>query len=100
LEGYKFFGDYHGFVPFAGGGISANWLKRSFRGSAKSQEYRQALLPHLTVGWDIRPNRLQSFYLRTHLRYTLVNADLQSRQWAIASLEVNFIQLVLLLDRW
>lgn len=100
LETYAFFGDYHGFVPFVGGGASVNWLKRSFEGALTSCENLTALLPQLTLGWDIRPNRLQKFYLRTHLRYTFSTSELTSRNWSVANFEMNFIQLVLLLDRF
>lgn len=100
LEAYKFAGDYHGFVPFFGGGISYNWLKREYKGTTASKNNRSALLPHLTLGWDIRPNRLQSFYLRTNVRYTFPSGALQENRWPLANLEVNFIQLVLLIDRF
>jgi hypothetical protein len=100
LETYMFLADYHGFVPFLGAGVGPNWLHRSRKSTISLNENTEAWLPHLTLGWDIRPNRLQSFYLRTHLRYTFADRSLRRQQWAIANFEINFIQLVVLLDRW
>lgn len=100
LEAYHFFADYHGFAPFIGGGMSGNSHRESgtIRGELL-KDSRQSILPHLTVGWDIRPNRLQGFYLRTHLRWTFATGALRRAQWPLAQLEVNFIEAVFLLDR-
>ena len=101
LESYAFLFDYHGFVPFLGGGGSWNAHREAGEiGGEKHVENREGLLGHLTLGWDIRPNRLQTFYLRTHLRWTFYPAALRREHWPLAQLEVNFIQAVFLLDRW
>lgn len=99
LEGYKFLFDYHGFCFFTGLSISKErWIKNSelTPGHPESIQ-REKLQPGLVFGWDIRPNRLQSFYLRTHLRWypgmyfrTDTGEKVQMDQ-----LEFNYIQLVL-----
>lgn len=98
LEAYKFFGDYHGFAPFAGPALSNEWL--SLEGETDQGEqtlFRDwQLQPGLVFGWDIRPNRIQRFYLRTNLRWfpflDLPTAD--GRSFSFHQLEFNFIQLV------
>lgn|GEM_PF-3041299 len=56
----------------------------------------------LSAGWDIRPDRLQRWYLRTSLRYfpgmKLKLPDGSSQR--VDQLEVNFIQLVVLPGRF
>ncbi|MEM6262948.1 MAG: hypothetical protein AAGI38_10605 [Bacteroidota bacterium] len=55
----------------------------------------------LTFGWDIRPNRLQSWILRTNLRW-FPNLDLEVADGQVISfdnIEFNFIQLIVYLDR-
>lgn len=99
--------DYKGFVPFAG--ISPGWERLEVSG-------RDALDPVAAVqarddqwklgfvfGWDIRPNRLQSFTLRTNLRYfpglSLKNGETNGKQYHFDQLEINFIQAVFNLNR-
>ena len=104
LEGYHFFGDYHGFVPFVGPAISVEQLHLSETGETyPAMDYRTTLVrPGITFGWDIRPNRLQSFYLRTNLRWipNLHLNTLSGRRFTFDQLEFNFIQAVFLLNRW
>lgn len=99
LEAYAFLWDYHGFVPFVGVGIGYEWLYLS------EQEYEVQVLSHrsekiqpcLSFGWDIRPDRLQWFILRTNLRYVpALNISLPGKgSINLEQLEFNFIQLVL-----
>lgn len=98
FEVYKFIGDYHGFVPFIGPSLSyekfsvtdVNQINfttiHNFRG----------LKPGLTFGWDIRPNRIQSWYLRTNLRwFPNLNIDTHDgKKINLDQLEVNFIEFV------
>lgn len=96
-ESFAFLGDYHGFAPFAGLALSQEWLelKQTFDGQTETQS-RSMIRPGLTAGWDIRPNRLQTWYLRTSLRYfPLLNIRMSNGLEVHADqLEVNFIQLV------
>ncbi len=104
LEAYHFFADYHGFVPYVGAALSyENWESRSsFDGGTAQVGSHQSLQPGLSAGWDIRPDRLQRWYLRTSLRYfplqrlNLPNGSSQR----VDQLEVNFIQLVILPGRF
>ena len=99
LEGYKFFADYHGFAPFIGPALSYERLKVKETDPVNSTTTttQQGIHPGLTFGWDIRPNKLQFFYLRTNLRYfPTLHVDMPSgKQVSFNNLEVNFIQFVL-----
>lgn len=96
LEMFKFFSDYHGFAPFIGPSISMERL--SLSESNQSEKYKATLYrPGITFGWDIRPNRIQSFYLRTNLRW-IPGLKLQTKDqlhFHFDQLEFNFIQLVI-----
>lgn len=98
LESYIFFADYHGFAPFAGLAAGYEWLNVSEKSNGlevSSGKFR-GIKPGLVFGWDIRPNRIQSFYLRTNLRWfpnLKVNMP-DGGQVNLDQLEVNFIQLV------
>ncbi len=103
LECYKFLGDYHGFVPFLGLTFSHEWLNAStfFETEQLSNVKTQKIHPGLVFGWDIRPDRLQVFYLRTNLRWSpLLNLEVQNNQFInFNQLEFNFIQLVIFPSR-
>ncbi len=98
LEAYKFLFDYHGFVPFVGLNINYEMLnvaEVSLAGIPSSHQFN-GFKPGITFGWDIRPNRIQSWYLRTNLRYT-PNLDVKmssGKDISLDNLEFNFIQLV------
>lgn len=90
VELYKFISDYHGFAAFVGPAMSYEMLALD---QAKSKVWK----PGLTFGWDIRPNRIQSWYLRTNLRY-FPNMHIKTQQgqtFHFDQLEFNFIQLVI-----
>jgi hypothetical protein len=103
LEAFKFFADYHGFAPFAGLALSREWLSLTDQSPQREAAvYRAGLLrPGLAFGWDIRPNRLQVFYLRTNLRWfpKLELAAEGGQAFSFSQIEFNFIQLVLMMDR-
>jgi len=94
----KFLSDYHGFVPFIGPVVSLEKLKfeeNAYDLSTHSKE-QSKLGIGFTFGWDIRPNRIQSFILRTNLRwYPNLALNLDAEQSvSFNALEFNFIQLV------
>lgn len=103
IEATKYVGDYNGFAPFIGPTITNEVL--SFR------EIESGILTHdlsenkiaygLTLGWDIRPNRIQWFLLRTNLRWfpdLQVNiADKESISFR--NIEFNFIQFIFFPNR-
>jgi hypothetical protein len=99
LEGIKFIGDFHGFVPFIGAGIGGECLSLKEVDIAIDpvELNRQKLHPGLVFGWDIRPNELQTWYLRTNLRWfpNLNMKDASGLQVNFDQLEFNFIQFVL-----
>jgi outer membrane protein W len=103
LEAYKFLGDYHGFLPFIGPNISYENL------SVKEQDGTKApvlgsfkgVKAGITFGWDIRPDDLQGWILRTNLRWhpNLGVAMPDGKKMKLDQLEFNFIQLVLYPER-
>lgn len=103
VEVFKFLGDYHGFIPFAGPNISYEQLlvSESDFGVDKGRTTFRGWRPGLSFGWDIRPDRLQSWILRTNLRWypnlNVVMPDGQKNH--MNQLEFNFIQLVLYPER-
>lgn len=103
LEGYKYFFDYHGFVPFLGAGISFEALLAEQRDRNEELVRRSGTkwLPYFIAGWDIRPTNVEWFVLRTNVRYT-PNVTLtmpSGNDIRFPDLEINFIQLVINLNR-
>jgi len=97
LEGFKFLFDYHGFVPFIGPLVSYEniILEELDGGQMLTDLSANQIRPGFVFGWDIRPNNLQHFILRTNLRYTPIRLELEGdTQLALDQLEFNFIQLV------
>lgn len=94
LEAYKFLFDFHGFVPFVGPHLSREWLEleESVDGTSVFRDTDQRWAGGITFGWDIRPDDLQPFLLRTNLRYTPMRSF---NQVSMSQLEFNFIQLVI-----
>lgn len=98
LETYKFFADYHGFAPFIGPSLSVEMLKvEEMKNSVAHSASSTLVRPGITFGWDIRPNRIQTWYLRTNLRYfPALNLPMTGgKKMRFDQLEFNFIQLVL-----
>jgi hypothetical protein len=92
--------DYHGFVPFVGPIISYESL--SFEETDLGVKVRDVsddmLGLGVTFGWDIRPNDLQSWVLRTNLRYYPgLQLDIPGTEETVPfrNLEFNFIQLII-----
>ncbi len=103
LEATKYLFDYHGFVPFVGPTVSYENLsfKESFEGSKTIEVQEKKIGYGVTFGWDIRPNRLQSWILRTNLRWypdLSLNVD-QHAEISFDNLEFNFIQLIIFPNR-
>lgn len=103
LEVTKSLGDYHGFVPFIGPALSYESLRaQEVQGSQTVfDESEEKLTYGLTFGWDIRPNRLQWFILRTNLRYFPdLQLDLENgKAISFDNIEFNFIQMVIYPER-
>ena len=98
LEISKVLFDYHGFTPFIGPVVSAEQLRfrETFEELRTQDQEENKLGLGLTFGWDIRPTRLQSWILRTNLRwYPNLNLELENEEKVnFSNLEFNFIQLV------
>jgi hypothetical protein len=98
LEAVKGLGDYHGFVPFLGLGVSYENITLTEKewGAEVYDDSFQKINPVLSFGWDIRPNRSADWLvLRTNLRYSpFLNVGEGSEKMNLNQLEFNFIQVV------
>jgi hypothetical protein len=104
VEVYKFFLDYHGFVPFAG--AIASWERVHFR------EIENNLLVHdrnysfwtpgIILGWDIRPTRVDWWGVRTNIRYFPLLKIKPDSNYTIdlRQIELNFLQFVFYPNRF
>lgn len=96
IEVFKFLFDYKGFAPFLGLGVGADYTNFTLEMDGKSSLTEKSWLPSyaLVFGWDIRPSRVDTWYLRTNLRYILQGTQ-KGLNLGEHYLEVNFIQFVL-----
>lgn len=96
--------DYHGFVPFVGPALSYEKLSfnESFEGQNTANVSENKLAYGLTFGWDIRPNRIQQWLLRTNLRwYPNLSLEVEpNAKVSFDNLEFNFIQLIIYPNRF
>lgn len=101
LEGAKFLFDYNGFVPFVGAGVGYESLSYTEAGETNMELSNHGFYPTLLFGWDIRPNRLQWFIIRTALRYTpaLSVKSAAGNRIMFDHLEFNFFQFTAYLNR-
>ncbi|MGD1947567.1 MAG: hypothetical protein ACFB0A_15200 [Croceivirga sp.] len=98
FEVTKNFWDYNGFVPFFGAIVSNERLR--FREDFENQrtfniaENRTSI--GLSFGWDIRPNRIQTWLIRSNFRfYPRLQLGLDGqRSISFSNIEANFVQLV------
>jgi hypothetical protein len=97
FEAYHFLADYHGFAPFLGATLGYEQLTLTDDFGQTQNTYKSAAIkPGLIAGWDIRPNNLQSWYLRTNVRWT-PNLSVEGAvgTFNFDQLEINFIELVI-----
>lgn len=99
LETYKLLGDFHGFSPFVGAGISYENIRvtESDHDQNIIDITQQYATPILTIGWDIRPSKKGDWWvLRTNMRYApLLNVQHRDKLLSMQFFEFNFIQFVL-----
>jgi hypothetical protein len=99
LEAFKFFGDYHGFVPFTGLILSRELIhvKEVESGVTIINNSRNFWTPGIIVGWDVRPTKVDWWGVRTNIRYfPFLQVDMPAnREIDFQQIEVNFLQLVL-----
>ena len=103
FEATKYLFDYHGFAPFLGPTISYENLSFNeiFEGQPNLNVSDNKFGYGLTFGWDIRPNRIQSWILRTNLRWypnLFLEVEPNSKV-SFDNLEFNFIQLIIYPNR-
>lgn len=103
FEATKSLFDYQGFVPFVGPTISYENLsfKENFEDQSTIDVADKKMGYGLTFGWDIRPNRIQSWLLRTNLRWypNLFLKVEPNTKVSFDNLEFNFIQLIIYPNR-
>ena len=106
LEAYKFLGDYHGFVPYLGVGVSRERidLEEWDAGDEITDVSYDPTPWHVVFGWDIRPSEKGDFWvLRTNLRIPpMLQLDhgRDNHKLSLQHMEFNFIQLVVYPQRW
>ena len=103
FEIFKFLGDYHGFVPFAGliGSYEAlNW-QEDLNGRINFDHKTQRWIPGFIFGWDIRPTRSDWWGVRTNIRFFPYLKLPTSSGHAIdfQQIELNFLQMILYPNR-
>ncbi len=95
--------DYHGFTPFIGPVVSYDRLlvEETHDGATSLSQGHNKIAYGINLGWDIRPNRLQWFILRTNIRYypNLAIDINPASSFSFDAIEFNFIQLILFPDR-
>ncbi len=104
-EAFMYFFEYNGFKPFIGPSVSyETWAGASFRGEERlapvQRDYFWQL--GLLIGWDIMPSSIDTWTLRTNIRYypnLQVDVTGNGKQRA-DQLEFNFIQFVFFPQRW
>jgi hypothetical protein len=103
FEATKALFDYHGFVPFIGPAVSYENLSfwENFEGSRTHNIEERKIGYGLTFGWDIRPDRIRSWVLRTNLRwYPNLFVEVEpNKKVSFDNLEFNFIQLIVYPNR-
>ncbi|HTJ48469.1 MAG TPA: hypothetical protein VL443_03365 [Cyclobacteriaceae bacterium] len=103
LEAYKFFFDYHGFVPFAGPILSRENIQVN-ESEASSNVLRKTYdfwTPGIIVGWDIRPTRVDWWGVRTNIRYFpwLQLPVSNNHNINLQQIELNFLQMIIYPNR-
>lgn len=103
VEAHKNLFDFHGFVPFVGISLAAEWNRFEQSGtSIETIDVKQEnFVPGIVFGWDIRPTKYSPWLLRTNLRYyPTAKMDVQGLEISMNQLEFNFIQFVAFPQRW
>lgn len=104
LEAYKFFLDYHGFVPFAGAIVSYEYMRfHEFENHLSIHDRSKTFLtPGIILGWDIRPTRVEWWGIRTNIRYFpfLQMKLLSDYTIDLQQIELNFLQFVFYPNRF
>ncbi len=100
FEALFFVWDYNGFVPFIGPSISyERWAAGEFENDVQIGETVRTTMisPGIIFGWDIVPSSIETWALRTNLRYYPFQkiANVEGKKSRVDQFEFNFIELVL-----
>jgi len=98
-EAYKFIWDWNGFAPFVGLSLSReDWAAAEFEGNLQIGDTKRTemISPGLIFGWDILYSSIDTWTLRTNLRYYpfMKIEDISGMQSRVDQFEFNFIQFV------
>lgn len=104
LEVLKFFWDYNGFVPFIGPSISyERWGAGEFEDDVLTNGVHKTKMisPGIIFGWDIIASPLETWILRTNLRYYPLQkiTNPTGEVSRVDQFEFNIIQLVIYPNR-
>lgn len=103
LDVIRFFGDYHGFVPYVGAGVSADQLTFEVEDDVLGHESStRAWKPAWSIqaGWDIRPTKTSAWVIRTNFRYSpFLQLRAGNDRVRFDYLELNLLQLVFYPER-
>lgn len=104
LEVFRFLLDYNGFVPFVGLSLSAErWAAGLFENDVQQGDTQRSriLSPGIIFGWDILASPLETWVLRTNLRYYPFQEinDINDTRSRVDQFEFNFIQVVIYPNR-
>lgn len=103
FEAYKFIWDYNGFVPFVGLSLSReSWATAQFiEDESQGTKVSEFFSPGIIVGWDIASSPIETWLLRTNLRYYPYQqmTTIDGTKQRVDQFEFNFIQLVLYPNR-
>jgi hypothetical protein len=104
FEALKFFWNYNGFVPFVGSTISfERWAAGEFDDDIQIGETQRTrkISPGIIFGWDILASPLETWVLRTNLRYYPFQKikGVDGSNIRVDQFEFNFIQLVIYPNR-
>jgi outer membrane protein W len=104
LEALFFIWDYNGFAPFIGPSISyERWAAGEFENDIQVGETVSTAMiaPGIIFGWDILASPLETWVLRTNLRYYPFQKieDIAGKKSRVDQFEFNFIELVLYPNR-
>lgn len=104
LEGFKFIGNYKGFAPYIGLSLSSErWAVGYFENDVLQGNVQRTsfISPGVILGWDIVPSPIDTWVLRTNLRYYPMQEinDVNNQKSRVDQFEFNFIQLVLYPNR-
>ncbi|HAA19573.1 MAG TPA: hypothetical protein DCP28_12680 [Cytophagales bacterium] len=104
LEAFKYVWNMHGFRPYIGPSIGLErWATAEFDNDEQVGETQRTSMvsPGILFGWDIVPSPVDTWLLRTNLRYYPFQEvrDIEGKKSRVDQFEFNFIQLVIYPNR-